>query len=308
MYNTAASRPRTTSDFASSSLLGDYSIEVMPRTASKIESFQELLPPNTRIYLANIEGTPFNDMVKSARRLRREGFVVMPHITARSVRNEADLDRMLARYRYEADVTQALVLAGGINRPHGEFTHSMQLLESGLFERRGFLELHVAGHPEGNRDIDPDGSTRQVDAALLAKVAYARRSATSMKIVTQFAFDPRQVSLWTERIAELGVDLPVRIGVAGPARLQTLIKFALSCGVGASLQVLQKRGRDLSQLLRPFEPVDMIAGLESYLHRHPRSIIEGIHFFPLGGIKPCVEWARRNSEKQLTRSGARAQT
>ncbi len=285
-------------------LLDGYSIEVMPRTAAKIKDFRSLLPAGTRIYVAHIEGTPLKEMVRTARRLRQEGFAVMPHITARTLRSQSELDTMLGRYRYEADVNEALILAGGASRRHGEFSHSMELLGSGVFERRGFVELHVAGHPEGNRDIDSDGSTTQVDRALLAKQDYAGNSSANMTIVTQFAFDPVAVFRWTERISKLGVRLPVRIGVAGPARLQTMMKFALACGVGASMRVLQRRSRDLSLLLRPFEPTDMITGLEGLWRKHPESNVEGIHFFPLGGIKACVDWANKQPTHDARRTNS----
>ena len=35
--------------------LKGYSIEVMPRTAEKVDSFRDLLPTGTRVYIAHIE-------------------------------------------------------------------------------------------------------------------------------------------------------------------------------------------------------------------------------------------------------------
>ena len=52
--------------------LQDYSIEVMPRTAEKVENFRDLLPAGTRVYIAHIEGTPIEDMVATAARLNAE--------------------------------------------------------------------------------------------------------------------------------------------------------------------------------------------------------------------------------------------
>ena len=138
-------------------LLAGYSTEVMPRTAEKVADFRTILPLGARVYIAHIDGTPIEDMVATARRIAREGFAVMPHIPARFLRDKAELADWIARYQGEAGVDQALLLAGGLRAARGEFESSMQLLETGLFDRAGFTHLHVAGHPEGNRDIDPDG-------------------------------------------------------------------------------------------------------------------------------------------------------
>ncbi len=272
-------------------VLQNFSIEVMPRTAAKVEDFDGLLPQATRIYIAHIEGTTIDDMVATARRLRQDGFAVMPHIPARAVPDRETLELWLRRYREEADVTEALVLAGGLTSPAGAYSDSMQLLESGLFDRYGFTRLHVAGHPEGNRDIDSDGSTRLVDEALMWKQAFSERTDAKMAVVTQFAFDAKPVIKWAERIHEAGVNLPVHFGVAGPAKLQTLIKFAVACGVGPSVSVLQKRARDVTKLVKPYEPTEVLAEVAAYKARNPDGPIEGVHFFPLGGIRASAEWA-----------------
>ncbi|MEH6775196.1 MAG: methylenetetrahydrofolate reductase, partial [Cereibacter changlensis] len=164
-------------------LLKGYSIEVMPRTAEKVENFRDLLPEGTRVYVAHIEGTPIEDMVATAKRVASEGFPVMPHFPARIIRDKATLADWIARYKGEAGVTQALLLAGGVKQPVGDFHCSMQLMETGLFD--GFERLHVAGHPEGNKDIDPDGSDRLVMEALRWKQAFHERSDAKMAIATQ---------------------------------------------------------------------------------------------------------------------------
>jgi hypothetical protein len=113
-------------------LLRGFSIEVMPRTAEKVPDFRALLPPGTRVYIAHIEGTPLDDMVRTARRIAGEGFPVMPHVPARLLRDRAEAGGLLARYSAEAGVTSALVLAGGARTPAGEFDSAMQLLETGF--------------------------------------------------------------------------------------------------------------------------------------------------------------------------------
>jgi methylenetetrahydrofolate reductase (NADPH) len=271
--------------------LKDYSIEVMPRTAEKVEDFRALLPEGTRVYIAHIEGTPIDDMVATAKRLAEDGFAVMPHFPARIIKDDAMLADWIARYQGEAGVDQALLLAGGLDKPQGAYQSSMELMESGLFDKAGFRRLHVAGHPEGNKDIDPDGGTKNVEEALLWKQKFSERTDAELAIATQFCFEAEPVIAWANAIKEAGVNIPVHIGVAGPAKLQTLIKFSIACGVGASLRVLQRRAKDVTKLLLPFEPNAFIADLAAHKAQNPDFNITHVHFFPLGGIKTNANWA-----------------
>jgi methylenetetrahydrofolate reductase (NADPH) len=275
-------------------LLQGYSIEVMPRTAEKIDDFSALLPKGTRVYIAHIEGTPIEDMVATAARIKSEGFDVMPHFPARIIKDEATLADWIARYQGEADVRQALLLAGGVAQPHGDFDSSMQLLETGLFDKAGFTQLNVAGHPEGNKDIDPDGSDANVMEALRWKQSFSERTDADMALATQFAFEAGPIIAWADAVKDAGIDIPIHIGIAGPAKLQTLIKFAIACGVGPSLKVLQKRAMDVTKLLLPYEPTDVLAELAAHKAAHPDFNITKVHFFPLGGIKTNANWATEN--------------
>ena len=288
---------------ALSRFIDGYSIEVMPRTAEKIEDFRTILPEGTRVYVAHIEGTPIDDMVATAKRIAGEGFSVMPHFPARIIADEAMLSDWIARYQGEAGIDQALLLAGGVDNPHGKFHCSMQLMETGLFDKAGFKRLHVAGHPEGNKDIDPDGSDKNVLDALRWKQAFAARTDAKMALATQFCFEAKPVIAWVDRLQREGIDLPVHIGIAGPAKLQTMIKFAMTCGVGPSLRVLQRRAADVAKLVLPFTPEEILTELAIHKANNPDFGITQVHFFPLGGINKTAEFT---NEFGATRPGSRA--
>lgn len=286
-----AAAPVTANDrMAVRAFLKDCSIEVMPRTAAKVEDFKSILSPGTRVYIAHIEGTPIEEMVETAKRLSDDGFEVMPHFPARIIADEAMLGDWIDRYQGEAGVTSALLLAGGVEKPHGAFESSMQLMETGLFDRKGFKRLHVAGHPEGNKDIDPDGSDKNVMDALRWKEEFAKRTDAEMALATQFCFEAPPVIAWAERLRAEGMTIPIHIGVAGPAKLQTMIKFAIACGVGPSLRVLQKRAKDATKLLLPFKPDEFVTDLARHKAANPDFNITNVHFFPLGGIGKTAEW------------------
>ena len=170
----------------------------------------------------------------------------------------------------------------------------MQLMETGLFDKAGFKRLHVAGHPEGNKDIDPKGGTANVDDALRWKQDFSNRTDAKMTLATQFAFEAGPIIEWADSLKAAGIDIPIHIGIAGPAKLQTLIKFSIACGVGASLRVLQRRAKDVTKLLLPFEPTDVVAELAAHKAANPDFNITRVHFFPLGGIKTNANWAMEN--------------
>jgi methylenetetrahydrofolate reductase (NADPH) len=281
--------PAPTASAALGSLMQDFSIEVMPRTAAKIEDFRAILPAGTRVYVAHIDGTDLSEMLATSRRLVDEGFAVMPHVPARGIASYAELDARIGAYA-DIGVREALVIAGGIATPRGPFTEAMQLLRTGLFDARGFTRLHVAGHPEGNRDIDPAGGDAYAMDALRAKNAFQRETDAEMAIATQFCFEAAPVIAWADHLRHEGITLPVHIGVAGPAKLQTMLKFAMACGVGPSLRVLQRRAADLTKLMLPFEPTEFLGELAAHKAAHPDFAVERVHLFPLGGITATTDY------------------
>ena len=270
--------------------ISGYSIEVLPRSAAKVDSFSDVLPKNTRVYIAHLETEDISAMVATAKRIHDEGFTVMPHIPARIISSKKMLHDWISMYQNEAGVDEALLLAGGSNKPVGDFNSSMQLIESGLFDKAGFKRLHVAGHPEGSKDIDTSGGIKNVSEALSWKQEFSQRTDASMAIATQFCFDANIVKKWADSIKENGIDIPIHIGIAGPAKLQTLLKFSVECGIGASMKVLTKRAKDLTKLLLPYKPTQILNELADHKSKDPELNIEQVHFFPIGGVKQTVDW------------------
>ena len=272
--------------------LNNFSIEVTPRAVAKIENLSELIPSGTLVYIAHIEGTPIEEMVKTAKKINQQGYATMPHFPARIIKDKKTLKDWISKYQNEANVKGALLLGGGVNKPYGEYDSSIQLIESELFDLAGFEKLYIAGHPEGNKDIDPDGSTKNIDQALLWKNEYKNRTDADMAITTQFCFDSKTVINWANDIKNKGVDIPIHIGIAGPAKLQTLLRYSIECGVGASIKILQKRARDLTKLLLPYKPTKILSELAEHKFNNPNFNIEKVHFFTLGGVKQVTSFVK----------------
>ncbi len=268
-------------------LVKGYSIETTVHEAERVERFADLVSAGTRMYIVHVPGSNFADAVPLARRLRKEGLEPVPHIVARAFESLSVLDSFLERLSGEAGVNQALVIAGDRATPAGQVESSLQIIESGLLEKHHIRTVGVAGHPEGHPTV-PDAVLRD---ALERKNTYAHTSGANVYIVTQFTFAADPIIDW-ER--SHGVDiggLPITVGLAGLASAKTLLKFAIDCGIGASLQAFRKRAGSFTRLLTVSTPADILLGLAQYKERTPQSRIAGVHFFPFGGFKRTAEWA-----------------
>ncbi|MCV6610498.1 MAG: methylenetetrahydrofolate reductase [Amphritea sp.] len=270
-----------------SKFLSGFTAETTPGGAAKIPDFREHLREGTVVYITFLPGSDFKDTVDVAVRLRKEGFIPVPHFAARSITSEQVLEENIKRVVGEAGVDWVLAIAGAVNNPLGQFTDSMQLLQTGLFEKHGINKIAVAGHPEGS----PDMPTSAIIDAMRWKNAYARETGTDMYMVTQFAFDVEPIIAWDKAMQAEGNELPIHIGVPGLASLKSLLAHAKACGVGASMKVLTKQAKNLSKLLVVNTPDKQVHDLAHYHATDPNCGITGVHMYPLGGLRRTAQWS-----------------
>jgi methylenetetrahydrofolate reductase (NADPH) len=244
------------------------------------------LEPGTDVYVNWLPTDHHHRSVAAAVQLRRAGLNPVPHVAARYLTGVTQLGDFLARLAGEAGVRQALLIGGDRDAVAGPFESSYDLLASDLFQKHGITTLGIAGYPEGNPRI----SSAALDAALRAKADYAKRNGLSAYVVTQFCFEAAPILAWVARMRAAGIDLPIRIGLAGPAGLATLMKFALRCGVGNSIKALSLRGPAIARLLTEAGP-DRVIGDLAAAH-DPALGIAGLHFFCFGGLTRTADWAR----------------
>jgi methylenetetrahydrofolate reductase (NADPH) len=280
-----------------SDLLANVSIETSPRDGDDAARLAEIIPAGCEVSITFLPGEDYRRVIEVAQRLGSLGYIPMPHVSARALASREELDDMLARAAGEAGVDRVLVLAGDATKPRGPFAASMDLLKTGLFARHGIKTLGFAGHPEGNVNV-PSGDIRQ---ALIDKIAFARAEGHEPTVITQFAFEAAPILAFAKDLAETSGPVPIHVGVAGPANPATLLKFALRCGVGNSVRVLQKRAGSIGRLLVDAGPDDLIAEIAAGAGGN----IAGFHFFPFGGMKKTGAWllaARRKAAEPAQRS------
>ena len=264
-----------------------YSCETTPAAARKIAHFSDYLTPGTPVFITCLPGSDFSETLETAVKLKNQGFIPVPHIAARGISNARKLNDNLNRLVAEAGITGVLLIGGGFDAPVGEFSDTMQLLETGLFDRHGITHINVAGHPEGSPDI----SEEDILKALAWKNAFAERTGAHVQIVTQFCFDSAPIIAWDKAIQAQGNKLPIRIGLPGLATIKTLIAYARSCGVGNSMRFLTRQARNVTKLLSVSAPDKLVADLAAYKANDPACGIVSAHMFPLGGLKCTTNWA-----------------
>ncbi|MFQ6017932.1 MAG: metFprotein [Kiloniellaceae bacterium] len=267
-------------------LVTGFSVETTPGSAARIPDYRGPLRPGITVAVTFLPGADFADTIRTAGRLKQEGFNPAPHFAARSIPSRADFEDYLRALQGEVGVTQAVVLGGAVDEPLGEFDSSMQLLETGLFDKYGIGKIGVAGHPEGSPDIAPG----RLAEALAWKNAFAERSDAEFYIATQFCFEAAPIIAWDKAIQAVGNKLPIHIGVPGPATLKTLINHAKVCGIGPSIRVLTRQARNISKLLMVSAPDRLILDLARYKANDPDCGIRQIHVYPLGGLRRSAQW------------------
>ena len=263
------------------------SIEATPTQVLEKVDLAGLFPVNTRVYLTDLGTDDSARLVKASRTLQDYGYVAVPHMAARRFSSWPAFEARIKALAMDAGVSEALVIAGSPEFQAGPISSSMDVLRSGWFDRLGFRRIGVAGHPEGSRDIAPGA----LDAALQQKNDFARNDTDAeLYLVTQFGFDARRFIDWAKRISAEGNRLPIHIGVSGPAKITTLLKYAAACGVGESLGFLKKRAGAVTALATGHSPESVVQPLERHWASDPAGPIRQMHVFPFGGLKTASRW------------------
>lgn len=274
----------------------NWSIEVTPAGAGKVESFGDALAPGTDVNVTFLPGSDPADTARVAARLRDEGMHPIPHIAARSIHDKAQLERILKALKSEASVDEVLIIGGGVDNPVGDFASSMDILETGLIQDHGIGKIGVSGHPEGSPDIPADA----LASALAWKNEFAKKEGLSLYIETQFCFEAEQVLAWERDIRAAGNALPIRIGIPGPATIKTLFRFAQISGIGPSMRFISKQAKNVAKLLTVQAPDLLLADLAKGMAEDKDCLLAHFHYYPFGGFAKTAAYASSVAAGDIT--------
>ena len=213
-----------------------FSLEITSKTDLSV------LPGLKDVYVTMLPGTDYREVARKADELVRSGYNPIPHFPARSIKDLKELKDYVKMCK-DSGVKQALVIGGG-REPVGEYHCSLQLLETGLFEG---MKIGIAGHPEGSPDI----SDSELEKAMKEKTPLADY------IVTQWLLDPTVIANFISKQT-----LPVHVGITGPLKISSLLKFASIVGAKNSLNFLKSNTKQALDLLKPRDPNELINSLK----------------------------------------------
>jgi methylenetetrahydrofolate reductase (NADPH) len=258
----------------------------------QLEAAADIIPQETKIPVAFLPGETFEMRVAAAKRVRELGFLPIPHISARRLESQNELERFLAALQNEVGTDHAFIVAGDPPQPMGPFEDALSIIRTGLLAKYGIRRIGISGYPEGHPEI---GSAKLWQAKRDKQAAILERG-HDFAVVTQFAFDADPVLAWLELVRKADVQALVRVGVPGPATVKRLLAFAARCGVSASTNVMKKYGMSLTKLFSATGPDQLIeeyaARLDPAIHGEVR-----IHFYPFGGMRATAEWIRDFRER-----------
>ena len=275
--------------------LNSYSIETTPNVYAKYGGFSEFLSKDHDVYITYLPDENSNNVVNTAKKLKEEGYEVIPHLPARTIINVNELEKYLGDLANVSGCTKILIIGGGGNQA-GNISSTMDVLQSDFLSKFNFKFVGVAGHPEGSPDISNDN----LDLAIKEKNNFSKNVDFQMYIATQFFFEAKSLVDWEKHLNSLGNSLPIHAGIPGPASIKTLINYARSCGIGNSLRFISKQAFNLTKLATLSTPDKLIYDLANYINTNQSTKLENIHFYAFGGMKKTADWLNQLDSSKLT--------
>jgi methylenetetrahydrofolate reductase (NADPH) len=275
-----------------------FSLEATRPSADDVADLAEIAPAGARVYVSAVWTRPAQEAVEAAILLSKTGFEPVPHLAVRNFATASDLDAFLARMNGEAGVRRVLVIAGDRDQPAGDLHSSVEVIDGGALQRHGIVEIGIAGYPDGHPRIPQ----LDLDRALADKLRAAETTGMAVHIVSQFCFDGPAIVKWLLRLRDFGIEHPVRVGLAGPTNLSTLLRYAKRCGVRASAQGLARQAGLVRQLFAMSAPDALVRALAQAGAEHHVGEIAP-HFFSFGGLARTARWAQAVAQGRITLEG-----
>lgn len=259
-------------------------------TGKDVPGLQEAahaIPAGTKINVTFLGNEDLDMRVTASKAVLDAGFIPVPHISARRLGSQAQLEEFLGRLQEVGASEHVFAVGGDPATPEGPYPDSFSVIESGLLQKYGVKEVSIAGYPEGHPDIANDVLWDHLER----KSAALKTQGLDAVILTQFAFDTDPVTAWIDGVRSRGIDTQIRIGTPGPAGIKRLISYARRFGVGANAMIVKKYGFSLTNLLGTAGPERFVTDLADLLRADEASGNVKLHFYTFGGLLATAKWA-----------------
>jgi methylenetetrahydrofolate reductase (NADPH) len=267
------------------SLARTASLEMTVHDVAQLRAASALLGDKRRIYVSHLPGQSWEDSVATCSAVRAIGATPIPHVPVRRIRSREELQRFLDNCVTHAGVNEILLIAGDYPQSVGPYATTIEVLSTGILAEHGIERLSVAGHPEGHPVVSPDELRR----AEREKIEFALSHHLYLTFLTQFFFEAQPFIEWQSHLpipAESGDRIRVVAGLAGPAKLTTLLRYAAICGVGPSMRALGTRPTSIGKMLKERGPESIVRALAARYASQPI----GIHLYSFGGLTRTCAW------------------
>jgi methylenetetrahydrofolate reductase (NADPH) len=213
-------------------------------------------------------------------RLARAGYPVVPHLSARLVRDRSELEEIVERL-LAAGIRELFVPAGDAAEP-GDFAGAAELLQAMGPLRARFDEIGITGYPETHHLI----SDEETIQAMFAKAPMATC------IISQICFDTEVIAAWIAEVRRRGTALPIWIGLPGTVDYAKLVRISMKIGLGESARFLRHHSSWMSRLItRQFKPDPLVRGLAPTL-ADPAANVAGFHLYTFNEVQRTERWRR----------------
>jgi methylenetetrahydrofolate reductase (NADPH) len=275
-----------------STVLDDFSMEMTGKDVAKVENAASVIPAGTRINVTFLENEDLQMRVDAAEAVKRLGFTPVPHISARRITSQEHLEEFLAALRVIHATENVFAVGGDPAVPMGPYEDSLALIESGVLQQYGARTISIGGYPDGHPDIAADVLWSHLEK----KAAALSRLEIPGTVITQVEFDAHRVLSWVAEVRDHGVELPIRVGVPGPASVKLLLGFASRLGISTSTTIAKKYGLSVTNLLGKAGPEHFIRDLQAGLDPAKHGVVK-LHFYTFGGFKTTAEWIANHSQE-----------
>jgi methylenetetrahydrofolate reductase (NADPH) len=279
----------------------DYSLEITPAKILAGDLCRGQLLPATKVYLPSLPRASLDSLVEATRAVAAMGYVPVPHVVSRQFESldqaSKFLDAIASATNNSCD--EVFVIGGQRDsdpgtsanalEPELAFPTALDFLRTGLLQQHGIKRVGVGGYPQGIVGHVFGGasvSQERLLGHLRAKADWACETGTEMYVVSQFCLDTPALLAWVRELPRHGIDLPLRISVAGWCSVPQLQRFAQLCDVpmpapraGAGGSTSQGLDLDGEGWHSPEAQLVRLASSEVGLSR-----VQAVHVFPFGGL------------------------